>query len=213
MFSYIRDVDLQNKMIYEARDMCGTRATGGFEMTKPIWNYPLTWIAVVAVAFILASAAPRETGVMGRLPTAVGHALDLKPKEARQSGDRMLALITFNRGQRREVETWISGLQLNGDSSIAWVRMPVVNDAGDPMRRASAESKLLAHYSTAQERSNLLPIFVDRDTFAQSAGLLDTDRAYVLVINRNGDVLARVTGEFDESKAETLRETLRATDL
>lgn len=180
---------------------------------KPVWTYPLTWCAVVAAALVLSVAAPRESGVMGRLPNVVGQTLDLKPTVVKNGGVRILALITFNRGQRKDAESWISGLRLHQDQSIAWVRMPVVNDPGDPTRRALAEDRLLAHYASPQERSNLLPVFVDRDTFVQSAGLRDTDSAYVLVINRNGEILARVAGEFDEDKAQALRETLRATDL
>jgi hypothetical protein len=180
---------------------------------KPIWTYPLTWCAVVVAASVLAIAAPRVTGVMGRLPHVVGQTIDRKPAVVKHSGERILALITFNRGQRKDAESWISGLQLQHDPSIAWIRMPVVNDPGDPTRRALAEDRLLAHYASPQERSNLLPVFADRKTFAQSAGLLDTDSAYVLVINRSGDVFARVAGEFDEDKAQALRETLSASDL
>ena len=179
---------------------------------KPIWTYPLTWFAVVAVAFVLAIATPRESGVLGRLPNVVGQTLDLKPAALKNGNERILALITFNRGQRKDVESWISGLKLEHDRSISWIRMPVVNDPGDPARRAAAEGRLLAHYASAQERSNLLPVFVDRDAFVQSAGLLDTDTAYVLVINRNGDVLARVAGQFDEDKARALRATLSMHD-
>ena len=180
---------------------------------KPIWTYPLAWFAVVVVAFILAIAAPRESGVMGRLPPAVGQALDLKQPAAKSGDERILALITFNRGQRKDAESWISGLKLQNHRSISWVRMPVVNDPGDPAARAAAEGRLLAHYASPRERSNLLPVFVDRDNFVHSAGLLDTDTAYVLVINRNGDVLARVAGEFDEDKAQALRDTLLTNDL
>lgn len=180
---------------------------------KPIWTYPLTWSAVVVVATVLAVATPRESGVMGRLPNVVGQTLELKSTALKNGEERILALITFNRGQRKDAESWISGLKLHNDRSINWIRIPVVNDTGDPSRRAAAEGRLLAHYASEQERSNLLPVFVDRDSFAQSAGLLDTNRAYVLVINRNGDVLARVAGEFDEDKAQTLRETLLMHDL
>jgi len=180
---------------------------------KPIWTYPLTWCAVVVVAFVLAIATPRETRVMGHLPNVVGQTIGLKPAVVKHGGERILALITFNRGQRKDAESWIDGLQLQHDQSIAWIRMPVVNDPGDPTRLALAQNRLLAHYASPQERSNLLPVFVDRDTFAKSAGLLGTDSAYVLVINRNGEVFARVAGQFDEDKARALRETLHASDL
>ncbi|MEO8855415.1 MAG: hypothetical protein ABI343_00360, partial [Burkholderiaceae bacterium] len=107
-----------------------------------------------------------------------------------------------------QAESWIDGMRLRSDQSISWVRMPVLNDPGDPSRRAAAESHVLDHYATPQERANLLPLIVDRAAFVQSAGLVDTQSANVLVINRNGEVLARVSGPFDEVKAQTLRDTL-----
>ena len=40
-----------------------------------------------------------------------------------------------------------------------------------------------------------------------------TDQVCALVINRRGDVLARVEDGFDAEKAAALRETLKAQDL
>ena len=180
---------------------------------KTIWAYPFTWYAVVVAALVLAVATPRQSGVMGRLPTIVGQKLDQQAVALKRGEERILALVTFHREQRKEVETWISGLKLHQDQSITWIRMPVVNDPGDPVRRAAAEDRLMARYASVQERSNLLPIFTNREAFAESAGLSDTSRAYVLVINRSGDVFARVAGEFDESKAQALRDTLLMRDL
>ncbi len=179
---------------------------------KPTWKYPFTWFAVVAAAMLLAVATPRQPGVLGHLPSEVGQKLVYQVASAQRS-ERILALVTFNRDQRKQVESWINGLKLHQDRSIAWIRMPVVNDPRDPQRRAAAESRLMARYASPQERANLLPVITDRDAFVQAAGLRDADRAYVLVINRNGEVLARVAGEFDETKAEVLRDTLLMRDM
>ena len=183
------------------------------KLTKPIWTYPLTWCAVVAVAVVLAVATPRASGVVGRLPAAVGQKLDSQTMALANGDERFLALVSFHRDQRKEVESWISGLKLHHDSSIAWVRMPVVNDPGDPALRVAAENRLLARYASVLERQNLVTVITDRDAFVQSAGLRGTGNAYVLVVNRNGDVLARVAGEFDETKAESLREILMMREL
>ena len=180
---------------------------------KSIWAYPLTWFVVVLAALVLAVAAPREPGVLGRLPGVVGHKLNQDFAALRRGEQRILALVTFHRGQRKEVETWISGLGLQHDQSITWIRMPVVNDSGDPAQRAAAESRLMARYASAQERSNLMPVFVDREDFVRSTGLRDTERAYVLVINRDGEVLAKAAGEFDETKARAVRDLLSNHDL
>ena len=70
--------------------------------------------------------------------------------------------------------------------------------------------QLLQHYPSDTERARLVPVFTDRASFARAAGLNGTDQVYAVVVNRQGDVLARVEGQFDPGKAQTLRETLRA---
>jgi hypothetical protein len=123
--------------------------------------------------------------------------------------DRTLALITFQRGQHAQVESWIEGLNLRNDASITWMRMPVVNDPGTLTGRSAVENKLLKHYPADTERARLVPVFTDRASFVRAAGLNGTDQVYAVVVNRQGEVLARVEGQFDADKAQTLRETLQ----
>ncbi len=54
----------------------------------------------------------------------------------------------------------------------------------------------------------VVPVFTNQDEFVRAAGLSSTDHASVLVLDREGMVLARASGQFDETKAQALRETL-----
>lgn len=100
-------------------------------------------------------------------------------------------------------------MNLRNDPSITWMRMPVVNDPGTPVGRSAVENRLLSHYTADTERAKLVPVFTDRASFVRSAGLGSTDQVYAVVVNRQGEVLARVEGQFDADKAQTLRETLQ----
>lgn len=175
---------------------------------KPIWTYPWTWVAVVLLALLFALATPRATGVMGRLPVEVGQKLEQKPLPAGNGDERILALVTFHKEQRAQVDSWVAGLKLHDNAGISWFRMPVINDPKDAEKRAAAEDRLLARYSSARERARLLPVFTDRAAFIEATGLRRTDQAMVLVITRNGEVLARVLGEFDEDKAQIVRDMM-----
>ncbi|MEY4883484.1 MAG: hypothetical protein RIS34_1338 [Pseudomonadota bacterium] len=163
---------------------------------KPAWISTLIWIAIALAAMVLAVVGPQESSVMGTVPSL------------RLSAQRTLALITFNKNHRQDADSWIQGLQLQNDPSINWVRMPVLKDPGDASIRDAMETRVRSRYPTELEHGNLLPVFTDRAAFIQSAGLKDIDHAYVVVIGRNGDVLARVAGQFNEAKAQALRETL-----
>lgn len=179
---------------------------------KKLVAYSMGWSAAVALATGMAFVAPSESSVMGRLPDATVKPLQQPIVLLTEAlpADRTLALVNFSRAQRPEVESWIHGLGLKDDSSIAWVRMPVVNDPGDERSRAAVERKLLERYPSAWERSRMVTVFTDREAFVRSAGLSGTNSAYALVIGRNGEVLARAEGVFDQDKAAALRETLLA---
>ena len=184
------------------------------DMKSPL-TYVTAWLGATGLALGLAVASPSESSVMGRLPELMSHALAHKPVSLSTDlpSDRTLALITFERNQRATADGWIQGLNLNSDTSIAWMRMPVLTDPGTQGGRSAAESKLLQRYSSPGDRARLVPVFADRADFVRSAGLGGTHQFYAVVVNRDGDVLARVEGEFDASKAEILRETLKSQDL
>ena len=124
-----------------------------------------------------------------------------------------LALINFQRGQRSQVESWITGLDLKNDPSIAWIRMSVTDDLGDSRSRDDAEARLMRHYPGEADRARLVQVFTDRASFVRTAGLDGVDQVYAVVLNRNGEALARVQGAFDPDKAQALRETLRVPGL
>ena len=178
---------------------------------KSLSSYVALWLVAVAMAFALAVAAPNEASIMGHLPDFMLPTLTHRPMAVPGGlpSDRTLALITFQRGQRAQADSWITGLNLNNDSSISWMRMPVLSDPGTAGGRAAAENRLMQNYPEAGQRAKLVPVFTDRADFVRAAGLGGVQNFYAVVINRQGDVLARVEGEFDANKAQLLRETLQ----
>jgi hypothetical protein len=181
-------------------------------MKRTIWTPTLAWLAAVSAALVLAFAAPDETNVMGRLPTLTAKRLDQQPVVLPNQlpAERSLALIAYTREQRTEIDSWIRGLRLDQDSSIAWFRMPVMNDPGDEGARNAIEQKLMDRHPSEAARSRLVPVFTNREAFVRAAGISGMDHASILVLNRDGKVLARAEGLFDENKAQALRETLLA---
>ena len=182
---------------------------------KNTLSYTAAWLAAAALAGGLALVAPSDSSVMGELTPFMSRTLLNQPVAVPQGlpAERTLALINFQRGQRPQVESWITGLDLENDPSIAWIRMPVINDPGDSRSRDDAEDRLMRHYPGEADRARLVPVFTDRASFVRTAGLDGVDQVYAVVLNRNGEVLARVQGAFDPDKAQALRETLRVPGL
>lgn len=183
----------------------------GFAMKK-IWMNTAAWLVAIAAALTLSFAAPNESSVMGRMPSVAAQRLDKIPVPIPEGlpAERTLALITFQGAQRAEIEGWIDGLGLrDAKNPIAWMRMPIVEDPGTADARAVIENKLLARYPNAGDRAQLVPVFTDRAAFIRAAGLGGPDQVHAVVVNRNGEVLARVGGVYTEEKAQTLLETLQ----
>lgn len=181
-------------------------------MRRTMWSPTLAWLAAVSGALLLAIAAPSETNLMGRLPWLTAQRLDAQrvgPSSAPPAG-RTLALVGFSHSQRAEIHSWIEGLRLEDDTEIAWVKMPVLKDPGSEDGRQEALRKLLARLSGRVANARVVPVFADRDEFIRAAGLSGTEHASVLVLDADGQVLARAEGRFDQDRADALRETLLA---
>jgi len=177
---------------------------------KTIWSSFVAWLLAVSAAVALAFAAPDEKTVMGYVPALTAWTLDRQTVAVPKGlpAERTLALIAFHGAQQAHIEGWVHGLNLRADPSIAWMRMPVLSEPGTAAEREAIETKLLRKYPAGAERARLLPVFTDREHFARSAGLNGTHQVYAVVVNRQGEVLARAEGAFDAAKAENLRETL-----
>jgi hypothetical protein len=181
-------------------------------MRTTIWTPTLAWLAAVSGALLLAIAAPSETSLMGRLPSPPVPRADAQRggPPAGLPAERTLALVGFSRDHRAEIHSWIDGLRLDRETQIAWVKMPVLKDPGSEDARQEALRKFLASRTGGLPTDRMLPVFADRDQFIRAAGLSGTDHASVLVLDRNGQVLARAEGGFDQNRAQALRETLLA---
>jgi hypothetical protein len=177
-----------------------------------IWTPTLAWLGAAGAALVFAFAAPDEGNVMGRLPSISAKRLDQLPLQlpGQLPAERSLALVAYTKHQREEVQSWITGMHLEVDSALPWFRLSVLNDPGSEVARTEVEKRLLARYPNAADRARLVPVFTNREAFARAAGTSSTEHAAVIVVDRNGRVLARAEGGFDEAKAQALRETLLA---
>jgi hypothetical protein len=179
-------------------------------MKRTIWTPTFAWLAAASAAVLFAYAAPDEVRLMGRLPSITTKRLDQRPVVLPDQlpAERTLALVAYTKHQREEVQSWIQGLGLGADSPISWFRLSVVNDPGSESARSAVEQRLLAKHANDVDRSRLVPVFTNGEAFARAAGVSGTEHAAVLVLDRDGHVLARAEGPYDADKAAALRETL-----
>ncbi len=176
------------------------------------WKDGLLWALIASTGVLFALATPTGLTILGSMPQVMGVDLNRKPISipASLTADRTLVLVSFQRGQGRDIDSWVQGMGLTENGSIAWVRMFVRSDPGDVGVRAAIENRLQARYPSAQERSKVVPVFTDQEAFMKSVGLSATDQISALILNRNGEVLARVEGPFDATKKIVIEDALKA---
>ena len=179
-----------------------------------IWTHTLAASAVALAAAGLAWLAPNDALVMGRLPAVTAKRLDHQPVPLPSGlpSERTLVLVAFSRHHQADLASWMAGLGLRQGGELPWVRLPVIADPGHEQGRAAVEDRLKSRYPSADERARVLPVFTDPAAFVRTVGLGGTERASVLVVNRQGEVLARASGAFDPEKAAALRATVLGLD-
>lgn len=181
-------------------------------MARSIWTPVLGWVAAIAAAVALALVAPHERLVLGKVPPVNAKRADQTHVALPQGlpSDRTLAVVVFNRAQRDEAQSWVDGLRLHQDRDISWVRLGVINDPGDETKRREIEQRLMQRNPQLADPSRTVRVFTDKEAFVKALGLDSADHASVVVIDREGNVLARAQGAFDEAKGHALRQTVLA---
>lgn len=178
---------------------------------KTVWINTGAWVAAVVVALTLAFASPTESTVMGKLLPLTAKRVDQQTVSlpAAFPSERTLVLIGFAKAHRPDVESWITGLRLDAGSNVPWIRMAVYQDPGDATRRVAIEEHLRLRYTNSPQKDHVLAVVTgERDALLRAVGVGGTEQMVALVLNRQGEVLARTTGAFDADKGEALRATL-----
>jgi hypothetical protein len=169
------------------------------------------WVGAASAAVALGLVAPSENGVMGQLPPLAAKARDQRSLTLPQElpAERTLALLVFKREQKEEARSWIDGMGLRKDPSIPWLKVRVVPAEAGPVALTMDSSKP-ADLPPGLRPDRLLSVSTDTSRLVQAMGLSNSDHAQVVVLGRDGQVLAKAQGAYDEDKARALLETLRS---
>ncbi len=126
------------------------------------------------------------------------------------SAQKTLLLVAFKRQQQDSVDSWINALELRSPKNhIAWIEVPLLQrpwklvaswiDHG--MRRGVTEEALRAHVWTT---------YTNRSLFLKTLGLTGTKSIVVLVVNKKGAILEKVSGDYTKNKAQVVLKALHS---
>jgi hypothetical protein len=144
-----------------------------------------------------------------RFPTISG---DNLPGEAFNlptdfAGERTLVIVPFDEEQQVNAATWLPLAKEIAASNpdFAYYNVPVFPGMAAPVR-AFIRAGMNFTIGDADLRALTITVFLDdRDVFLAALDVPNPDSMQVFLLNKDGEVLWRGAGEYDEAQGEALR--------
>jgi len=124
-------------------------------------------------------------------------------------GDLNVVIIAFQRWHQRVVDTWIPlAEQLEqAYEGVRYYELPVIQRI-NVLGRTFINEGMRAGIPDPKARARTITLYVDKAAFRQALELPHEEDIYVLLVDRQGNVLWRTEGEFMPEKGESLATTV-----
>jgi hypothetical protein len=157
----------------------------------------------------LVEAAEMKPGP--RIPAVTGKDLNGRPWKAPADfpAERTLVILGYEQEQQAAIDTWTAGMRLaDPESRLPWIEMPVIDEPGFVMRWI-IDTGMQRGIPGKDARSHVWTVYTDRQAFLKSCGIDSVREIHLLVVKRNGEILALESGAYDEAAAARLLAVLR----
>ncbi len=153
-----------------------------------------------------------EAGSDGsRFPTVSGFNLNRQELEFPRDlgGELNLLFVPFLQHQQTIVNTWIPlADQLESSfPEFAYYELPTINEL-PALSRTFINEGMRAGIPNAKARERTITLYIDLTRFMRSLSIPTRDEVHVLLVDRQGSILWRTTGSFDETKGGALAEAI-----
>ena len=132
---------------------------------------------------------------------------EIKTLPAEFPGERTLLLIAFQREQQDKLDDWSARLNLRNPEAPAWLELPVIDDPGT-LLRWFVDVGMKNGIEDKSVRSRVFSVYTPRTEFIRHLGLPGTDQLHLVVVDRSGNILRQVSGDWSAEKEQTLRKSL-----
>jgi len=146
-----------------------------------------------------------------RLPAVTGKDLNGKPWKAPADfpADRTLVMLGYEQEQQAAIDTWTAGMKLTQPgNTLPWIEMPVIDEPGMVMRWI-IDTGMQRGIPGKDARGHVWTAYTDRKAFLKSCGIDSVNDIHVLVVARDGAILAMETGRHTDDAAARILNVLR----
>jgi len=124
-------------------------------------------------------------------------------------GDRNLLLVAFEREQQKDVDTWLREMKQfeSLDPVFHYYELPTIQRPGAFMRWF-IDTGMRHGIPDRKARERTITLYLDKAPFCDALHIADQTKIYAFLVDREGKVLWRSEGVFDETKGSSLRSAL-----
>ena len=127
------------------------------------------------------------------------------------SGELNILFVPFLQRQQLVVNTWIPFAQETEGAypGVIYYELPTIDEM-PTLSRMFVNEGMRAGIPDETARERTVTLYIDTDKFMDATDIPSKNEVHVLLVNRNGDILWRMTGPFDETKGESLLGAIEA---
>ena len=177
----------------------------------------VTWtLASLLVTLITSSeqglaAAASEHSPEGHFPSVKASNLEKRDFNlpAEFEGDRNLLLVAFEREQQKDVDTWLREMKRfeEVDPGLHYYELPTIQRP-NALMRWFIDTGMRHGIADRKARERTITLYLEKKPFLDALLITDQKKIYAFLVDREGKVLWRAEGVFDESKGTSLRNAL-----
>jgi hypothetical protein len=146
-----------------------------------------------------------------RFPKASGSNLERKRIELPEgfAQEFNIVLIAFQQWQQAEVDTWIpAARQLESRyDGVCYYELPVIQRF-NLLARTFINEGMRAGIPDPLSRARTITLYLDKPAFRQALEMPDEEHIYILLVDRDGEVLWRERERYSEAKGAALADLL-----
>lgn len=147
-----------------------------------------------------------------RFPTVSGSNLNRQEFELPRDfqGDLNLLFVPFLQYQQAIVNTWIPFVdELEaGFPRLAYYELPTIHEL-PAFSRTFINEGMRAGIPNDRARARTITLYVDTERFMRALGIPTKNDVHILLVDRQGDIVWRTTGSFDEAQGRELTKALQ----
>ena len=140
-------------------------------------------------------------------PTVSGSNLERQEFEFPRdfAGELNLLFVPFLQPQQSVVNTWIPFAQELEATfpGVIYYELPTIDEM-PVLARTFINEGMRAGIPDQKARQRTITLYIDTQNFMQATGIPSKEDVHILLVNRDGSILWRTTGNFDQGKGDAL---------